>query len=66
MDQMEVVILYDKWPKLTILVKEPNNQVRTNHAHYDIAASQFEPMVRDALQRVVKGIIDRKIPKGAK
>lgn len=58
---MEVVILDDKWPRLTVMVKEPGNQVRTNQAHYDIAASQFEPNVKDALARQIKGIIDRKL-----
>lgn len=60
---MEVVILDDKWPRLTVMVKEPGNQVTTNNAHYDIAASQFEPNVRNALQRQIKGIIERKLGK---
>jgi hypothetical protein len=52
------VTVIDQWPKLKLMINN-NGQVREVHpVQYDIAASQFEPAVKDALQKAVAQIIE--------
>jgi len=59
-NSMEVVILNDRMPRsLTILVKVPGQVPKQITAHWDVAASQFTPLVMTGLNQLVEGIINR-------
>jgi hypothetical protein len=59
LNTMEVVILTDKMPRsLTALVKTPGG-TRTVTAHWDVAASQFQPAVVQGLSLLIEDIIKR-------
>ena len=60
MYSMEVVVLEHKWPRLQLMIKLPDNTVMEAFSHYDIAASQFEPQVKQALSKLVDQVLIRK------
>lgn len=62
MKEINITITAVQWPDLQLIVQGGTN-VRTIRSHYDTAASNFEPAVRDALQFAVASLI--KSNKGA-
>lgn len=53
---LEITVIDIRWPELQIMINR-NGNVRKVVAPYDIAASQFDPAVRDAVSLAVQEII---------
>lgn len=52
-----ITITDDRWPRLTLVINR-GGKVRTETHPYDIAASQFEPAVKDTLRLQVEEVIN--------
>ena len=58
--RIEVFIDDSRWPRLRGQVIREGSQVQQlPTAYYDVAASQFEPVVRNAVQIAVDALIKR-------
>jgi len=54
------VTVIDLWPKIKLLINQ-GGTVRTEGPYqYDIAASQFEPAVKEAMGKAVAAIIQQR------
>jgi len=51
------VTVIDEWPKLKLIVRRGPNVRTEGPFQYDIANSQFEPAVKDALRLAVESIL---------
>ncbi len=61
---IQITIMDDGWPKLKCTIVRDQKNVRAlTPAYFDIANSQFEPAVRDALRLSVEEIIQTRRPK---
>jgi hypothetical protein len=60
MNKSFTVTVIDQWPKLKLLVQADSNVREVHGVQYDIAASQFEPAVKDALNNAVRSIIQNR------
>ena len=52
------VTVIDQFPKLKLLINQSGSVKEVHPVQYDIAASQFEPAVKDALHKAVTQIIE--------
>jgi hypothetical protein len=57
--EFNVTLLDDAWPRLKMIVSTPAG-VSTRLKSYDVAATDFEPFVRTALQDAVLFLIKKK------
>lgn len=55
-NSFEVTVI-DQWPNIKLLVKQGVGVRDEGPVQYDIAATQFEPAVKDALRKAVDNII---------
>lgn len=51
----------DDWPSIKLIVHAPNG-VRTETKMHDIAATAFEPYLRDAINAAVRDVVKRHKP----
>lgn len=51
------VTVIDQWPKLKLLITRGPNVRNEGPYQYDIAASQFEPAVKDSLRLAVDEVV---------
>ena len=54
---IEISVIDVDWPRLKIVVNSDNREVKTSIAQYDIAGSQFTPLVQDALKFAIDDIL---------
>lgn len=57
---IELDIVDNQWPHIRLVVNYGNGVTRTLDSYYDVAATKFEPLVRDALRAVVDSIVRRR------
>ena len=53
--QRIVITVVDKWPHIELIIEGPKN-IRTETSMYDIAVTQFEPLVKNAVMQIVQNI----------
>ena len=58
------VTVIDEWPKLKLIVRRGPNVRSEGPFQYDIANSQFEPAVKDALRLAVDAILNSRKGRG--
>lgn len=55
--QIHISIVDSDWPRLKLIVNRDGQEVKTTVAPYDIAGSQFVPLVQDALKFAVDDVL---------
>lgn len=55
--QIHISIVDSDWPRLKLIVNRDGQEVKTSVQPYDIAASQFTPLVQDALKFAVEEVL---------
>ena len=58
--QVTISINDVKWPNITVIINRGGAQVRSLTFHYDVAASQTEPAVRDAVAAEIAAVIKQR------
>jgi hypothetical protein len=54
--RISVTVVDAQWPALKIIT-ECQGKIRESRAAYDIAGTQFEPLVKDALREAVEAVV---------
>ena len=55
--QIHISVIDSDWPRLKLIVNRDGVEVKTAIAQYDIAGSQFTPLIQDALKFAVDDVL---------